>query len=69
MGASLFAVNKGFMDDLDVKKVLPSSTACTSSSSPATPRCSTRSRQTKALDKDAEAELTGAVAAFKKSFA
>jgi F-type H+-transporting ATPase subunit alpha len=29
MAASLFAVNKGFMDDVDVKKVLPSNTACT----------------------------------------
>ena len=29
MGATLFAVNKGFMDDIDVKKVLASNTACT----------------------------------------
>jgi F-type H+-transporting ATPase subunit alpha len=31
MAASLFAVNKGFMDDIDVKKVLPFELACTSS--------------------------------------
>jgi F-type H+-transporting ATPase subunit alpha len=29
MGATLFAVNKGFMDDVDVKKVLPFEPACT----------------------------------------
>jgi F-type H+-transporting ATPase subunit alpha len=29
MAASLFAVNKGFMDDIDVKKVLPFEAACT----------------------------------------
>ena len=49
MGASLFAVNKGFMDDVDVKKMLafehglhqlPEVQPCA--------RCSTRSRQTKA---------------------
>jgi F-type H+-transporting ATPase subunit alpha len=28
MGATLFAVNKGFMDDIDVKKVLSSNTVC-----------------------------------------
>jgi hypothetical protein len=31
MGASLFAVNKGFMDDIDVKKCCPSNLVCTSS--------------------------------------
>ena len=29
MAASLFAVNKGYLDDIDVKKVLPSKPACT----------------------------------------
>jgi F-type H+-transporting ATPase subunit alpha len=31
MAASLFAVNKGFMDDIEVKQVLPSNLVCTSS--------------------------------------
>jgi F-type H+-transporting ATPase subunit alpha len=29
MAPSLFAVNKGFMDDVDVKKILPFEHGCT----------------------------------------
>jgi F-type H+-transporting ATPase subunit alpha len=69
MAATLFAVNKGFMDDVDVKKVLPSSTACTSLPE-GQARCAAGQAGTdKAMDKDAEAELTAAIAAFKKNFA
>ncbi|VTU17420.1 F0F1 ATP synthase subunit alpha [Variovorax sp. PBL-E5] len=69
MGASLFAVNKGFMDDIDVKKVLPFEHGLhqflKSSHGPLLDKI----EQAKALDKDAEAELLAAVTAFKKSFA
>ena len=69
MGATLFAVNKGFMDDVPVKKVLAFEsglhTVLKSSHAPLLKKI----EDTKALDKDAEAELSGAIAAFKKSFA
>src|ERR1700754_4330734 len=69
MSASLFAVNKGFMDDIDVKKVLGFEhglhTHLKSSHGPLLKKI----EDSKALDKDAEAELTSAIAAFKKSFA
>ena len=69
MGASLFAVNKGFMDDLDVKKVLPFEHGLhqflKSSHAPLLDKI----EQAKAIDKDAETELTAAVTSFKKSFA
>jgi F-type H+-transporting ATPase subunit alpha len=69
MGATLFAVNKGFMDDVPVKKVLAFEsglhTFLKSSHAPLLKKI----EDTKALDKDAEAELSGAIAAFKKSFA
>jgi len=69
MSASLFAVNKGFMDDIDVKKVLGFEhglhTHLKSSHGPLLKKI----EDSKALDKDAEAELTSAITAFKKSFA
>ncbi|MBU2285662.1 MAG: F0F1 ATP synthase subunit alpha, partial [Gammaproteobacteria bacterium] len=69
MGASLFAVNKGFMDSLEVKQVLPFEHGLhqflKSSHGPLLEKI----EQAKALDKESEAELTAAVTAFKKSFA
>jgi F-type H+-transporting ATPase subunit alpha len=68
MAASLFAVNKGYMDDIE------SSRCCLRGGlhhlKTATPRCCSAGGD-KALDKDkeAEAELTAAIEAFKKSFA
>src|ERR1700741_2098254 len=63
MSASLFAVNKGFMDDVDVKKVLAFEhglhTHLKSSHGPLLKKI----EDSKALDKDAEAELTSAITA------
>src|SRR5437868_7902231 len=60
MGATLFAVNKGFMDDLDVKKVLPFEHGLhqflKSSHGPLLDKI----EKAKALDKEAEAKLTRA---------
>jgi F-type H+-transporting ATPase subunit alpha len=69
MGASLFAVNKGFMDDLDVKKVLAFEHGLHQFLKSSHGALLDKIEQAKAIDKDAEAELTTAVTAFKKSFA
>ena len=69
MGASLFAVNKGFMDDIDVKKVLAFESGLHTHLKTSHAALLKKIEDTKALDKDAEAELTAAVGAFKKSFA
>ena len=69
MAASLFAVNKGFMDDIDVKKVLAFESGLHTHLKTSHAALLKKVEDSKALDKDAEAELTAAVAAFKKSFA
>ena len=70
MAASLFAVNKGFMDDVDVKKVLAFESGLHTHLKTSHAGLLDEDRGlARQLDKDAEAELTSAVAAFKKSFA
>jgi F-type H+-transporting ATPase subunit alpha len=69
MGATLFAVNKGFMDDIDVKKILSFEHGLHTHLKTSHAAMLKKIEDTKALDKDAEAELSGAIAAFKKSFA
>jgi F-type H+-transporting ATPase subunit alpha len=69
MGASLFAVNKGFMDDIDVKKVLAFESGLHTHLKTSHAGLLKKIEDSKQLDKDAEAELTSAVTAFKKSFA
>ena len=69
MGASLFAVNKGFMDDVDVKKVLSFESGLHAYLKDKCAALLAKIEESKALDKDAEAELNAAVAAFKKTFA
>ena len=69
MGATLFAVNKGFLDDLEVKKVLPFEHGLHQFLKTSHAALLDKIEQSKALDKDAEAELTSAITAFKKSFA
>ncbi len=69
MGATLFAVNKGFMDDIDVKKVLAFEHGLHQHLKSSHADLLSSIESSKALDKDAEAELSSAVAAFKKSFA
>jgi len=69
MAATLFAVNKGFMDDIDVKKVLDFEHGLHQFLKTSHAALLAKLEQAKAMDKDAEAELTAAIAAFKKSFA
>jgi F-type H+-transporting ATPase subunit alpha len=69
MGATLFAVNKGFMDDLEIKKVLPFEHGLHQFLKSSHAALLDKIEKAKALDKDAEAELTAAITSFKKSFA
>jgi F-type H+-transporting ATPase subunit alpha len=69
MGATLFAVNKGFMDDIEVKRVLAFEAGLHTHLKTSHAALLSKIEASKALDKDAEAELTAAVTAFKKSFA
>ncbi|MFN4264634.1 MAG: F0F1 ATP synthase subunit alpha [Aquabacterium sp.] len=69
MGATLFAVNKGYMDDIDVKKVLAFESGLHQFLKTSHAALLAKIEQNKALDKDAEAELQSAVVAFKKTFA
>ena len=69
LAASLFAVNKGFMDDVDVKKVLPFEHGMHAYLKDKHATLLSKLENDRAMDKDAEAELTAAIAAFKKSFA
>jgi len=69
MGASLFAVNNGFLDDVDVKKVLAFESGLHQFLKTSHAALLKKLDDNKAMDKDAEAELKSAIAAFKKSFA
>jgi F-type H+-transporting ATPase subunit alpha len=69
MAATLFAVNKGFMDDIDVKKVLSFEHGLHAYLKDKHAALIAKLEADKAMDKDAEAELNAATAAFKKSFA
>src|SRR3954471_2870877 len=69
MGATLFAVNKGFMDDVDVKKILAFEHGLHAYLKDQNAALMAKLEANKAMDKDAEAELNTAVAEFKKSFA
>ena len=65
----MFAVNKGFLDDIAVNKVLAFEHGLHGYLKDKNAALLAKLEANKALDKDAEAELTAAVAAFKKSFA
>ena len=69
MGATLFAVNKGYMDDVEVKKILAFEAGLHQFLKTSHGALLAKIEQTKALDKEAEAELQSAVVAFKKTFA
>jgi F-type H+-transporting ATPase subunit alpha len=69
MGATLFAVNKGFMDDVDVKKILAFESGLHSFLKTSHAALLAKIEASKALDKDAEAEMQSAIVAFKKTFA
>jgi F-type H+-transporting ATPase subunit alpha len=67
MGATLFAVNKGYLDDIDVKKVLAFEAGLHAQLKDKHAALLAKLEAAKAMDKDAEAELTTAIAEFKKS--
>jgi F-type H+-transporting ATPase subunit alpha len=69
MAASLFAVNKGYLDDLDVKRVLAFESGLHAWLKDKHAALINKLDTQKAMDKDAEAELTSAIEAFKKTFA
>jgi F-type H+-transporting ATPase subunit alpha len=69
MAASIFAANKGFMDDIEIKQVLPFEYGLHQFLKSSHGALLDKIEQTKVLDKDAEAELLAAVTSFKKSFA
>ena len=69
MGATLFAANKSFMDDIEVKKVLAFESGLHSFLKTSHAALLAKIEASKALDKDAEAELQSAIVAFKKTFA
>jgi F-type H+-transporting ATPase subunit alpha len=69
MAATLFAVNKGFTDDIGVKKVLAFESGLHQFLKSSHADLLAKMEQDKALDKDTEAKLNDAVTAFKKSFA
>lgn len=67
MAASLFAVNKGYLDDIEVKKVLPFEHGLHAFLKSGHAALMQKIDDTKQLDKDSEAALAAAVADFKKS--
>ncbi len=69
MGATLFAVNKGFLDDIEVKQVLHFENELHAYLKAKHAALLAKLEADKAMDKDAEAELSAALAAFKKTFA
>ncbi len=69
MGATLFAVNKGFMDGVEVKKILAFEHGLHQHLKSSHAALLAKLEKDKAMDKAAEEELTAACTAFKKSFA
>ncbi|KQV43179.1 MULTISPECIES: F0F1 ATP synthase subunit alpha [unclassified Duganella] len=69
MGASLFAVNKGFLDSVPVKRVLAFEGEMHSFLKTKHSALLAKIEESKQLDKDGEAALSAAIADFKKSFA
>ncbi|HEU4851946.1 MAG TPA: F0F1 ATP synthase subunit alpha [Telluria sp.] len=67
MAVSLFAVNKGFLDDVEVKKVLPFEAALHTFMKTSHAPLLAKIEETKALDKDGEAALAAAIGDFKKA--
>jgi F-type H+-transporting ATPase subunit alpha len=67
MAATLFAVNKGYMDDVDVKKILSFEAGLHAFLKDKHAALLAKLENDKAMDKDAEAQLTAAIADFKKT--
>src|SRR5499427_2623866 len=68
MAASIFAVNKGYLDDVDVKKVLSFEHGLHQHLQSSHAALLTKLETDKAMDKAAEEELGAAIAAYKKTF-
>ena len=66
MCVSLFAVNSGFLDDIEVKNVLPFEAALHSYMKTEQADLLNRIEENKRLDKDDESKLAEAIAEFKK---
>jgi F-type H+-transporting ATPase subunit alpha len=69
MAVSLYASNEGFMDDVDVPRILAFETALHHFMHQKHAELMNKIETTKDLDKDAEAQLKAAVTEFKKSWA
>ena len=69
LAATLFAVNKGFIDDVDVKRALAFEHGLHQHLKASHAALMAKLENDKAMDKAAEDELSAAIAAFKKSFA
>ena len=69
MAVSLYASNEGFMDDIDVARILPFESALHQYIKQKHAALMEKIMASRDLDKDAEAELKAAVTAFKKSWA
>ena len=68
MAVSLYASNEGFLDDVDVPRILPFEAALHQYVRQKHAALMTKIDTTKDLDKDAEAELKAAIVEFKKSW-
>jgi F-type H+-transporting ATPase subunit alpha len=68
MAVSLYASNEGFMDDVDVTRILPFETDLHHFMQQKYAAVMEKIASTKDLDKDAEAELKAACTEFKKSW-
>jgi F-type H+-transporting ATPase subunit alpha len=69
MAVTLYASNEGFMDDIDVTRILPFETELHQYMHQKHADLLNKIETTKDLDKDAEAQLKAAVTEFKKSWA
>ncbi|MDL2355487.1 MAG: F0F1 ATP synthase subunit alpha [Pseudomonadota bacterium] len=67
MAVSLFAANKGYFDDIEIKRVLPFEAGLHAYMKTKQAALLAKIEETKQLDKDGEAALATAVADFKKS--
>ena len=67
MASTLFAVNKGYLDDIDVKKVLAFESGMHAFLKDKHAALLAKLEAERAMDKDAEAQLAAAIADFKKT--
>ncbi|MDO9482862.1 MAG: F0F1 ATP synthase subunit alpha, partial [Hydrogenophaga sp.] len=67
MAATLYAVNKGYMDDIEVKKILSFENGLHAHLKDKHVALLTKLESDKAMDKDAEAQMAAAIAEFKKT--